>query len=276
MKKIRNWTFIAFAFVCIAWLATWQLVGVVEPQFVNGEITFNNANDDGGTFGDKFGFINSLFSGLAFVGLIAAILLQQEELKNTQEIMKDQKEEFKTQNNSIKLQNFEGTFFQLLRNFNDIIDGVDIKTGNENHTGRDGIYMIFQRLAGIARKRGAQWSWKEIYEEFYKSNSHEIAHYFRILYRLFRYIEEKALEGDGEFYAKIVRAQLSRYETILLFYNVLSPHGEKFKTQVNKYQLLKFVNPDDLINAKDVLEHNPTAFGNDVAAVFYKQQKEKN
>jgi hypothetical protein len=35
---------------------------------------------DRGTFGDMFGAVNSLFSGLAFAGLIYAILLQQQEL----------------------------------------------------------------------------------------------------------------------------------------------------------------------------------------------------
>lgn len=36
---------------------------------------------DRGTFGDMFGAVNSLFSGLAFAGVIYAILLQREELK---------------------------------------------------------------------------------------------------------------------------------------------------------------------------------------------------
>lgn len=35
---------------------------------------------DRGTFGDMFGGVNSLFSGLAFAGLIYAILLQRQEL----------------------------------------------------------------------------------------------------------------------------------------------------------------------------------------------------
>ena len=34
-----------------------------------------------GTFGDMFGAVNALFSGLAFVGVIIAILLQRQELQ---------------------------------------------------------------------------------------------------------------------------------------------------------------------------------------------------
>ncbi len=37
--------------------------------------------DEHGTFGDLFGGLNTLFSGLAFLGLILAILLQRQELR---------------------------------------------------------------------------------------------------------------------------------------------------------------------------------------------------
>jgi hypothetical protein len=38
------------------------------------------ASDNAGTFGDSFGAINALFSGLAFLGVIVAIILQRQEL----------------------------------------------------------------------------------------------------------------------------------------------------------------------------------------------------
>lgn len=38
---------------------------------------------DRGTIGDMFGAVNALFSGLAFVGVIYALLLQHEELEQT-------------------------------------------------------------------------------------------------------------------------------------------------------------------------------------------------
>ncbi len=48
--------------------------------------------DDRGLFGDMFGGINSLFSGLAFVGVICAILMQRIELKLQREELKLQRE----------------------------------------------------------------------------------------------------------------------------------------------------------------------------------------
>ena len=46
-----------------------------------------------GQFGDLFGSINALFSGLAFLGLIYAILLQRKELSLQREELKLQREE---------------------------------------------------------------------------------------------------------------------------------------------------------------------------------------
>jgi hypothetical protein len=60
---------------------------------------------DRGAFGDKFGFVNSLFSGLALAGIIYSIFLQQKELSLQRTELKETKEEFKDQN-------FQTTFFK--------------------------------------------------------------------------------------------------------------------------------------------------------------------
>ena len=68
-EKVRWWPFwLILLFVVIFWflfLIEWF------PWWVT---------DKRGQFGDSFGGINALFSGLAFLGVICAILLQQKEL----------------------------------------------------------------------------------------------------------------------------------------------------------------------------------------------------
>lgn len=61
--------------------------------------------DARGQFGDKFGAVNALFSGLAFAGLIFTIILQKnelalqrKELSLTHEELKGQKEQLEEQN----------------------------------------------------------------------------------------------------------------------------------------------------------------------------------
>lgn len=84
-----------------------------------------------GTFGDQFGAVNALFSGLAFAGLIYTIILQRrdlelqrndlklqrEELVLTRKEMEEQTAEFEKQNETLKIQRFENTFFNMLSRF---------------------------------------------------------------------------------------------------------------------------------------------------------------
>jgi len=58
---------------------------------------------DRGTFGDMFGAVNSLFSGLAFVGVVFAILLQREELQLQREELIDTKKTLKETSESQEL-----------------------------------------------------------------------------------------------------------------------------------------------------------------------------
>lgn len=53
-----------------------------------------------GQFGDKFGAVNALFSGLAFAGIIITLLLQRRDLAETRKAMGHER--------------FDNTFFQLL------------------------------------------------------------------------------------------------------------------------------------------------------------------
>lgn len=46
-----------------------------------------------GTFGDLFGSVNALYSGLAFIGVVYAMLLQKEELKLQREELKETREQ---------------------------------------------------------------------------------------------------------------------------------------------------------------------------------------
>jgi|GEM_PF-2132614 len=77
-----------------------------------------------GLFGDSFGAINALFSGLALGGVIIAIMMQRTELKLQREEMKASNEsqqlqtkEFEEQVTQMQLHQFENHFFQLLNSW---------------------------------------------------------------------------------------------------------------------------------------------------------------
>ena len=66
---------------------------------------------------------------------------------------------------------------------------------------------------------------------------------------------------DKQFYAQLVRAQLSSQEQLLLFYNCLHPVGENFKPLIEEFEMLEHLPKDRLLDEAHVKLYNPPAFG---------------
>ena len=79
MKKNIVW--VMFGGVIILFLLNFSMI-----FFVSGENTR-------GTFGDQFGAVNALFSGLAFTGLIYTIILQRRDLAMQRDDLRLQRDE---------------------------------------------------------------------------------------------------------------------------------------------------------------------------------------
>lgn len=87
------------------------------------------------------------------------------------------------------------------------------------------------------------------FDEFYSEHRREMSVHFRNLYLLAKYISEtdnvdeegdiKITEHDRVEYAKSIRGQLSEGEMLLLRYNCLTSRGEKMRTFVNQFNLIK-------------------------------------
>lgn len=253
-----------FLLVVMLWFSSWLIIThyIKDPT-------------NQGTFGDTFGAVNALFSGLAFAGLIATLLyqkeelkLQREELQQTREELKGQREEFEEQNKTLKRQRFENTFFNMLSLQQEITNNLllqckifkeDIER-DVTYKGREafkGIYedAVFEyegfiSITNTGLKYILKNNWLDGYTKIPATNRFD--HYFRHLYRIFKYVDTTDLISDEERYeyACIVRSQLSDYELIMLFFNGLSDNGkEKFKPLIEKYAILKNMRPDLLPSA---------------------------
>ena len=186
-----------------------------------------------GTFGDMFGGLNTLFTGFAFAGLVYTIVLQRKALRQAENELADAKA-------SNRQQHFENVFFQLLSLLNAIVDAL---TTNDKR-GRDALFPLANNLICGLRldpKADGEAEWKRIreyYSEFYDRFETSLAHYFRLVYRILRLIENSDM-ADKSFYVKTLRAQLSSQELVLLFHNGFSEKGAKMKPLLEKYALLK-------------------------------------
>lgn len=217
-----------------------------------------------GTFGDMFGAVNALFSGLAFGSLIYTIFLQRhelrlqrEELGLTRKELKGQKLQLSAQNEVMKIQNFENTFFQMLKLLNDIINAIDIQSNDKVTRGRDCFVIFLRRLEYEHHKykKDLNYSDRSVldliklgYRDFYLIRQGEVGHYYRTLYNIIKFIKESKVKNKT-FYTNLVRAQLSNQELVLMFYNCLSDHGsEKFKPLIEEFSLLKNMSADSLMD----------------------------
>jgi hypothetical protein len=123
-----------------------------------------------GAFGDMFGALGALFSGLAFAGLIVTMLqqredllnqkdeiklqrdeielqrkdleaqtealrLQKEEIAQTNKELQLQRDEMQEQNRTIMLQRFENTFFSMLEMQQKIVEGFVYTIKNHDGNG---------------------------------------------------------------------------------------------------------------------------------------------
>ena len=103
----------------------------------------------------------------------------------------------------------------------------------------------------------------EIKEKIFISNTTIFDHYFRHLYRIFKYIDSSDLLEDCERYdyACIVRSQLSDYELVMLFYNCLTANGrDNFKPLIEKYAVFNNLRLELLAKANDKEEYMPGAY----------------
>ena len=83
--------------------------------------------------------------------------------------------------------------------------------------------------------------------------SRRLVHTFGNLYNVVKFVDRSDFPRDyktKKFYTNLIRAQLSRDELGLLFYNCLSDRGAKFKKLVEKYALLKYLPFEVLMNKK--------------------------
>lgn len=249
---------------------------------------------DRGTFGDKFGAVNALFSGLAFAGLIFTIVLQRkelslqrEELKLTRTEMADQTAEFEKQNSTLQLQRFENTFFQLLNQFEQIasnlsfsyMENTDCKKYYPDDegpaypldqkrsiiVGRELFWHAFEEVPhyykvvdtilpdGTMKVNGMRGLLKAKGMEGYMDSftPSYFDHYFRLMYRILKFVDNTKLIAEAEKYGYtcILRALLSRYELVWLYYNGLSDYGsEKFKPLIEKYSMLQNLREELLVD----------------------------
>lgn len=221
--------------------------------------------------------------------------LQRKELKLTRDEMNGQTAQFKKQNDTLQRERFETTFFHMLELQQQIVNelstnqteeirkdmwdgGISLSRDfpvDEKISGRNLFYhafcniiheLLIGRSIAVEKLRGMREVLETRGMSYYETMTTPtyFDHYFRHLYTILQFIDkEDKKEGDNRIfseeelygYAKIVRATLSRYELVWLYYNGLSYYGnEKLKPLLEKYCMLKNLREDLLCCSKENID----------------------
>lgn len=230
--------------------------------------------DKRGQFGDMFGALGAVFSGLAFAGLIVTLIQQHDDLKLQREYLRLQRQEIaqtnlelalqrkemEEQNKTIMLQRFETTFFNMLKSLIEVRNNIkysgdfDLRTGTSKvYEGKDAIERIYQLGYSQIKKYG--------YNDPFIKNF--MSHYFRHLIQTLKIIDIADFLSYQEkcYYTEIVSSHMSLHEMCAFFYYCLSDEAkDKTKILVEKYALFKLLNNGETLSKEELSLFSDGAF----------------
>lgn len=189
--------------------------------------------------------------------------LQTNEFKQTREV-------FEEQSKTLRIQRFENTFFQLLHVYQELIDKLSVDV-NEGFFEMPDIkeYEKAEVFEYCVRKLNKSFDLTINYDKdgkkvertidsyslayeflergymkfYFKDLKQILSHYYRTVYHIFKFIllSDLIAEEKKQFYASIVRAQLSSDELYLILYNsLIQDMGKpKFLFLIKKFDILQ-------------------------------------
>lgn len=241
--------------------------------------------DDLGVFGDSAGFWNAIFSALAMFGVIITLYYQRN--KDLDEGKRLRQAQF--QDEFYRLTSF---LSELIANleirpkveknaqttiFTDLSDKWNVEPSDTDTKNKELVvrgrscfkYLFEESTDGnikqylIEQERLAKSENRETdinQDELRALIEVPFGHYFRYIYRILKHIDESNLldgiddaEHIREEYSSILRAQLSTYELILIFYNALHPEFQNTsKRLIEKYAIFNNLNPKYLVLTSEI------------------------
>lgn len=242
--KFFWWSFAGFIFlVVLVCLLPSILTGKGEPDFSNK-----------GQIGDTIGGIMGPFVAIIAAWLTFIAFWVQFKANNQQR-------------HDIAIERFESKLFEMLHIQQEITTGLLIEQigGNvKSQRGRDVFQFVYETakdmiLIGNEKRRCTLKEALSIDDNVKMSVSSMkimwfLDHYFRHLYRIFKFIDEsddRIIDKVKKYeYSSIVRATLSQYELVMLFYNGFC--HKKFKTLAERYALMNNLRIELLASNDDI------------------------
>lgn len=237
----------------------------------------NGKGETAGQWGDAFGAVNALFSGLAFVVVLFTLKSQEKQLN-------EQQKEIQKQNETLAKQQLEATFFELvsartnelqkLRLGLDSSRNADQIKGLLHHEPSGAPYLQGADVIGFlitneiipemqgAKEEGIDNQVGQIRNTFRERElyySNLLSSYLGSTLSLYEYLDSNADLSNQAFYKRHARLKQSPSEAMLLaVYAVFAVNSRDYKRVVTKYGLLSgFESKNPLMNKITELARQP-------------------
>ncbi len=232
-----------------------------------------------GEFGDMFGAINALFSGLAFAGLIATLhyqrkelalqrrelALQRKEIRASRRVMRKQEQALSSQADTLALQRFEATLMSLLDCHSSAVAGLQFRYQGEIRTGRTALESlnnaITSSIAVAVNSRRINGEVKQQVLEKISSLMHSFycknTNYFAGMRFMLGYVKRAEVAGI-QIYLNLVEAQITVLDRQVLMYLALDESKRTHREMIGDFGLLAgFTVPE---TGKDEIDHTNIAW----------------
>lgn len=217
--RLRSIALLTFGGVFILWL----VVGF-GPPLIWRELQSR------ALWGDAFGLVGALFSGLAFAGVLVTLYFQNRELEiqsaeivRAREGMQEQREIVAKQLASIESQRTEAAFFALLEMHSSTVRDIDL---GGTLSGRQALHSLGWQMHELLRATSDSLTpsdrAREAYAEFHENSYASLGHYFRLVGEILRFLGAMDDRLHAAMYGRLLRAQLSSDELLLLMVWMLS------------------------------------------------------
>lgn len=234
-----------------------------------------------------FTTLSTLFSALAFAGVIVTIIMQRDELelqRDEMELqrreMEGQREEFEKQNKTLNRQRFENTFFELLKRQVEIRNTIELRHSNTLINGLKSFKWIyellerevFERRKSILVNRNPNTIFnidmstpafsdavnnipiemviiQQDFQRIFQSHENELLHYYNHLSAIIKFVNDTKADVEKARYIEFLKSELSQYEILCLFYFGLSDYGYgEFKGLLDTTNMFKSIDRKKLID----------------------------
>ena len=251
-------------------------------RFLGGFNTISSETGKWNDFGVYFGgVLGPLLSALTLAAVVYTLVLQIRQLAASDKekavlqgrldaattVQEDTAKGLSDQLKTSREQAAIATFFEMVRLHHEIVNGIHYA----NVSGRASLQFYFETSFTTIYQQSTRAThmtrveFDNFVANVFNANAGaNIGHYFRNLYRIYKYVDESEAIPDKLGLTGIIRAQLTRSELALVFYNGVSNDGRKFKPLLEKYAVFENLNKNALIQPDSRNDYEDGAWGDNL------------